>query len=327
MPAAAKSIYCTVFDAGYLAQAIALHASLMRANPRAQLAFVCMDELSARVLGRLALERASIVPYAEFSTPELDRVRALRAHGESIWTCKPFALLHLARTIPDAEWLVYADADVMFFGDPDAALPGPRAHYLLAPHRYHSAFAGYEATAGRYNAGYVAMRNTREGRSVIEWWRDRCVESCSAVPTATTYADQLYLDRIPELFPCGESSAHAGLNAAPWNIERYRVTASGDAVLLDDAPLLLYHFQSLRVLNSWLVDLYAGDRRLAAPVRHLIYDPYLERLQAAYRAMRDAAGTMAPTVQSRLRTGRDWLRLGKGLARGKHNLRLRRIAA
>jgi len=322
-----SNVYCTVFDSGYLAQAIALHASLMRSSTRARLAFICMDELSVEVLARLSLERASIVPYAQFATPELDRVRGLRTHGESIWTCKPFALLHLARTLEDAQWLVYVDADTMFFGDPDAALPGPRAHYLLASHRFHPAFASYEPTAGRYNAGYVAMRNTREGASAIEWWRERCVESCSAVPTATTYADQLYLDRLPELFPFGESSAHAGLNAAPWNIERYRITVSRDAVLLDDAPLLLYHFQSLRVLKPWLVDLYAGDRRLAGPVRRLIYAPYLERLRAAYRAMRETAGARAPAVQSRLNSARDWLRLGLGVARGKHNLLLHRIAA
>ncbi len=327
MPAAAENVYCTVFDSGYLARALALHASLVQANRRARFAFICMDELSAELLGKLSLERSMVVPYARFATPALDRVRASRTRGEFSWTCKPFALLHLAHALPDARWLVYVDADMAFFGDPDLALPGPQAHFLLAPHRYHPAFVSYAATAGMHNAGYVAMRNSREGASAIEWWRDRCVESCSAVPTDTTYADQLYLDRMPELFAFGESSAHAGLNAAPWNIERYAVTASGAQVQVDDAPLLLYHFQSLRVLSGWLVDLYAGDRRFSEPVRRLIYRPYLERLAAAHRALREAFGARAPAAESRLRTARDWLRLGIGLARGKHNLVRYRIPA
>lgn len=326
---APDSVYCTVFDAAYLARALALHASLLAANRRSRFAFVCLDGLSAELLGKLALERATVVPYAQFGTPQLERVRATRTRGEFSWTCKPIALQHLARTLPEAGWLVYVDADMMFFGDPDAALPGPQAHYLLTPHRFHPAFESHAPTAGRHNAGYVAMRNSREGLGAIQWWGERCLESCSAAVTESTYADQRYLDQMPQLFPAGESSSHPGLNAAPWNIERFRVTSGvaggASGVRLDDSALLLYHFQSLRVLNGWLVDLYAGDRRLPEPVRRLIYAPYLERLAAAYRTLRETAGAPAPAFL--LHTMRDWLRLGAGLARGNFNLRWSRIAA
>jgi hypothetical protein len=325
---AADSVYCTIFDAAYLARALALHSSLLEANSRSRFVFVCMDVLSAELLGKLRLERATVMPYEKFGTPALDSVRPSRSRGEFCWTCKPFALLHLARVLPQADWLVYVDTDMMFFDDPDLALPGPKAHYLLAPHRFHPAFAEYAVTAGTHNAGYVAMRNTSEGRSAIEWWGERCLESCSVVMTETTYADQRYLDRMPALFPFGESSAHAGLDAAPWNIERYDVTggaAENAGVRLDDAPLLLYHFQSLRILNGWLVDLYAGNRRLPETVRRLIYGPYLRRLAAAYQLLRSIEGAPAPEAQ--LRAARDWLRLGAGLARGNFNLSLQRIAS
>jgi hypothetical protein len=311
------SIYCTIFDSAYLARALALHASLLEASARSRLAFFCVDEAAAVVLSRLGLERAIVVREAEFTTPELDRVRPQRSRAEYCWTCKPFALLHLARRFPEAPWLAYVDTDMMFFGDPDDALPGPEAHYLLTPHRFHAAFESYARTAGLHNAGYAAIRNTPQGRDAARWWAERCIESCSVSVTEMSYGDQKYLDRMLAEVPRGVSCPHAGLNAAPWNIERYHVTADAKAVLLDGTPLLLYHFQALRILNGWLVDLYAGERRFGASIRSLIYRPYLERVRAAYRRL---GATQAPVAERVLRTPRDWLRLGYGVARGRHNL-------
>jgi hypothetical protein len=318
VPASADSVYCTIFDSGYLARALALHASLVEASPRARLAFFCVDELASRVLESLQLDRAIVVAHESFATPELRRLESLRSRGEYCWTCKPFALLHLARELPQAQWFIYVDTDMMFFGDPDAALP-VGAHYLLTPHRFHSAFEKYER-AGRYNAGYLAMCNSSEGRRAVEWWRERCVESCIARVTDIGYADQKYLERLPELFPFGEESAHPGLNSAPWNIERYTLAKSEGRVYLDGQPLLLYHFQALRLLNRRLVDLYAGDRRISDDARRLIYRPYLERVAIAYRTLTDAFPSEAPQVESALRSVRDWLRLAYEMARGYHNV-------
>lgn len=327
MSAVSGNVYCTVFDGGYLACALALRQSLLETSPHARAALVCTDPVALETLRAMQLPRTIVVPYEAIATEELDRMRGERNRGEFSWTLKPYALLHLAREFPDAAWLVYVDADMMFFGDPDLALPVGDQHYLLTPHRFHPSFAQYARTAGLHNAGYVAMRGTPEGARAIEWWRDRCLESCSAVPTADTYADQLYLDRLPELFPYGEASAHPGLNAAPWNIENYAVSGEDGEVRLDGVPLLLYHFQSLRVLNSWLIDLYAGDRRLSLPVRDLVYQPYLARLGAAWRVLRDASGARAASVPSRLRSPLDWLRLARGVLMGRHNLLRRRIAS
>jgi hypothetical protein len=311
------NVYGTIFDAAYLPRALALHASLVGASANARLAFFCLDELAAQVLSRLALERSIVIRHEELATPALERVRPLRSHAEYCWTCKPFALLHLSRAFSDAQWLIYVDTDMMFFGDPDAALPGPQTHYLLTPHRFHPAFERYAAGAGLHNAGYVAIRNSAEGRRAAQWWGERCIENCSVSVTDLSYGDQKYLDRMLAQVPAGASSEHPGLNAAPWNIERYRVSAPRGAVLVDEQPLLLYHFQALRILNGWLIDLYAGERRIAAPVRTLIYRPYLERVRAAYRTLRAA---QAPAALRMLRTPRDWLRLGYGLAHGRHNL-------
>lgn len=281
-----SSVYCTIFDCNYLARALALHSSLIRANSISRLVFFCIDDRSATLLDTLQLERSIVVRHDEFATPELRLVRPLRSQGEYCWTCKPIAILHAMKHLPDVGWVIYVDTDMMFFSDPDAALPGPEAHYLLTPHRFHGTFSRFEQQAGKHNAGYVAARNSAVGQQAISWWRDQCLASCSSTPTESSYADQKYLDEFRWHVPAGESSTHKGLNAAPWNIENYRVTVVDGFVQVDEVPLLLYHFQSLLLFDDGKAALYTGNRRIPDDLRTAIYEPYLAELQRSYLRIR-----------------------------------------
>ena len=281
-----RTVYCTIFDANYLARALALYVSLLQVNQTATFAFFCIDEKSARLLAALKLARSIIVSHDAFATAELIQVRAHRSTGEYCWTCKPFALLYLMHNVPRADWAVYVDSDMMFFADPDEALPGPDAHYLLAPHGFHSIFSAHEKSAGKHNAGYVAARCSRQGEQAITWWKDRCVESCSVVPTDTTFADQKYLDQFSELFPFGVSAHHKGLNVAPWNVEKFSVETHSGRVYVDDVPLLLYHFQGLQLFDNGTASLYIGDMRIRDVLRVNIYQPHLLALLRAFASIR-----------------------------------------
>jgi hypothetical protein len=281
-----NTVYCTIFDDNYLARALALYESLMRVNATATFAFFCIDAKSVRLLTALKLERSIIVSHDEFATDELLKLRAVRNQGEYCWTCKPFALLHLMRSVPQSDWVVYVDTDMMFFADPDGALPGEGAHYLLAPHRYHKRFSNYEESAGKHNAGYVAARCSKQGEEAISWWKDRCIESCSVIPTDTTFADQKYLDQFSELFPFGVSARHRGLNVAPWNVENFSVKTHARCVYVDDVPLLLYHFQGLQLFDNGTASLYIGDMRIRDVLRVNIYQPHLLALLKAFERIR-----------------------------------------
>lgn len=313
------SVYGTIFDAEHLPRALALHASLMRVNATARFAFFCVDEQSAELLIKIAPERSVIVRHDQFSTPELANTRTHRSRGEYCWTCKPIALSYLARTMLDADWLVYVDADMLFFSDPDLILPGQDRHYVLTPHRLHKAFKQYASRVGDFNAGYAAARRSPEGLRVIDWWSARCIESCSGTPTETTFADQKYLDQLPMLFPFGDIAPSPGLNAAPWNIESYRVHERNGRVYLGEYPLILYHFQGLKMLSNRLVDLYAGNRRLSTVLRKLIYEPYLEQLAAAYHRLQQSCPEFVPRMTGGPRSLRDWVKLGIEFMRGYHN--------
>lgn len=274
----ARSVYCTIFDLNHLSQALTLYRSLINHNETALFAFICIDAESLDLLKKLNLDRALIFSDNNFLTTELELVRNTRSRGEYCWTCKPLALQFLAKTIPYIDWFVYLDADTMLFSDPDSVLPGENLHYVISPHRFYKDFCGFQRRVGRFNAGFFAVRSTYNGHSVINWWAERCLESCSVIANNGCFADQGYLDQLPLIFPYGHSDPPIGLNAGPWNIDNYMIQVDGDKVLVNDSYLILYHFQGLRFLSRQVVDLYSSNRKLRQEVQRNIYISYLMKL-------------------------------------------------
>jgi hypothetical protein len=305
---AVKSIYLTILGpsggAGtegppYLPRALALFDSIARHNQSAEFAFFCIDGRAADILEALSLPRARIFREAGFAIDGLLALKPTRSIAEYCWTAKSYALGHLLDRHPELDWVVYVDADMLAFGDPDIALPDSgQADFVLTPHRFAKEFASYAPLAGLYNAGYVAFRNSPVGRAALAHWTALCAQSCSANANGETYADQKYLERLLPAFPSGAASHHPGLNAGPWNISQYRLRSSAGRVLLNENPLLLYHFQSLRVFNGRWLDLYFGGRRLPRRVRDEIYVPYLDALAQSYQRLQSVVAVkglgMAP---------------------------------
>jgi hypothetical protein len=266
----------------FVMRALALQSSLARTAPKSLFAFFCIDLSSAIFLRSLELKNVLVVAPDEFETPQLRAIKRKATLSEYCWTCKPVALLHAFATVPGLDWAIWVDSDMFAFSNPDKALDAyPEADVVLTPHRFSlPEMRTFEPVVGRFNAGYAAFRNTKRGHIALNWWRDRCFESCPAVPTDNKYADQKYLEGVVGLFDSVAQSNMAGLNCAPWNVFGLPVERNDAGVSVSKAPLLLYHFQGLKVIRCWLFDLYASSQfMLPKTTISLIYEPYLSALR------------------------------------------------
>jgi hypothetical protein len=316
-----NNIYMTVVSEPYLPRALALYTSIVRFCPKAQFAFFCMDDSTATALDSIDLFRSCVYREAEFGRDKLRSLRNKRPFREYCWTAKPFSLCHVLDTTPDIDWAIFIDADTLAFGDLDIPIEqAGDADFLMTPHRFTEKLLPFAQTAGYYNSGYLACRASAGGKTAAGRWRDLCVEGCPVIPTDGVYSDQKYLERVMAEVGNGAECAHVGLNAAPWNIERYRVSEQSGRVHLDDVPLLLFHFQSLRVLSRNWLDLYPGEPRLAKAVRSLIYLPYVQALSKAYASLRTFVPIDALGMSPLPRGARTWLSLAKRIVLGQANL-------
>ncbi|HKQ30776.1 MAG TPA: hypothetical protein VJS66_05775, partial [Burkholderiales bacterium] len=309
----------TTLDKNFLGRALCLYQSWAEHVPNGEFGFYCMDDAAVRVLRTMALPRAIVVAHEEFADAALSAVRQTRTMPEYCWTAKPAILLHALRQRPGLEWVVYLDSDMMFFGDANQVLT--YGDYRITPHRFHPDFASYLPSIGIYNAGYIAFRNSPRGCEALQWWLQRCLEWCGAVPVPGKYADQKYLDELPALFGDAPQD-HIGLNAAPWNIDNYRVAANSGRVELNGEPLLLFHFQGFKIHGRRLHDMYSGDRKLATAVAEHVYVPYARRLATSIARTWDAGADHAWGIDSVTAKPRLIYRHLRKMLRGRSNLTL-----
>jgi hypothetical protein len=281
----APRVYCTYFDHNYLSRGLALYYSLQRHAPGSRLWVLCLSETCYRAL--VALDLPNLVPRSladfEAADTQVAATRSSRSAIEYYFTCSPAWMLYVLDREVGAEWVTYLDGDLYFFVSPEPIYDELRdCSVAIIPHRFTTKIARM-LKYGTYNVGWVGMRNDRDGRGVIEWWRQKCVEWCHDYVDGGRFADQGYLDEFAGLSPRVKVIEHLGANLAPWNIGNYKMTVVDGEVRIDGRwPLIFFHFQGLR--RDLRYFFFNSHRSYSAPfssaVRRYIYKPYVDELLA-----------------------------------------------
>jgi hypothetical protein len=187
--------------------------------------------------------------------------------------------------VPEADAVTYLDADLCFFSDLQPLFDAQVGHSISVMAHHLPAFRkkfGLRRHTGLYNVGWLSFRRDRDGIACLEWWRDRCLEWCYERFEDNKYADQLYLDQWPSLFPGFYEHTHHGANVALWNVRDYHFTLRDDKVYCDNDPLVFYHFHALKQVTKRIfnTNLSVSFRPPHPIVKHRIYVPYIKQLKA-----------------------------------------------
>lgn len=283
----ASRVYCTYFDHNYLPRGLALYQSLQRHAPGARLWVLCLSEACHRALLKLALPHLVPVRLADFeeANPDVAATRPSRSQIEYYFTCSPAWLLFVLESNEDAEWATYLDSDLFFFASPDPVFEEMKdAAFGIIPHRFSRGLED-QRRFGIYNVGWVSARKRGEGIAALRWWRERCIEWCYDRVEGDRFADQRYLDRMPETFGGVHVISHLGANLAPWNIADCRLEWNGGRVEIERRyPLLFFHFYGVKRSG----DYYFNSHRIyRAPfsglIKERLYKPYTAALAEAER--------------------------------------------
>jgi hypothetical protein len=266
--------YCTLFDRAYLAKGLALHDSLMRhSSEEFTLYILAMDSATCAILYQLNLPNVRVLPLHVFERElHLAEVKASRTYPEYCWTAASQLIEYVMRWHGDD--VTYLDADLYFFSDPKVMFNELGARSMaIVPHRLIPEKA-HLAVNGKFNVGWVTIRNTETGRQCIARWAAQCRERCSS---AIGCGDQKYLDEWPDLYgeECGVIQ-NIGANVAPWNVGNWNVT---EGPLVDGAPVVFYHFHEFAELEDGSIRFC--NYRLGVGETALIYKPYCEAYDAA----------------------------------------------
>jgi hypothetical protein len=298
----ANRAYCTYFDHNYLPRGLALYHSLQQHAPGAQLWVLCLSDACYRTL--LALDLPTLVPVRladfEAADPDVAATRSTRSLIEYYFTCSPAWMLFVLDSTLDAEWVTYLDSDLFFFASPDPIYDEMKdAAFGIIPHRFSCGLEDYRRF-GLYNVGWVSTRRRDDGIAALRWWRERCIEWCYDRVEGDRFADQRYLDRMPEMFSGIHVISHLGANLAPWNLADCRLEWNNGRVEIERRyQLVFFHFYGIKRSGGYY---FTGHRLYHAPFSSLmkdrLYKPYVAALAEAERSSAPhLQGTQIETIR------------------------------
>jgi hypothetical protein len=293
-----KYNFCTITGKDYMVKVIALHRSLQKHTDRFIHWICCIDAAAYATLEKMKLANAVLVKVEELEDDRLRKLKSERKTSEYCWTIKS-VLVEYVLEKGKVDSIVYLDGDVFFFSDPKAIFDewGDYSAYIC-PQRD---MDWVEAIYGKYQAGIIGFKNDSYGLQSLKWWKNSCMDWCSAVPGPGTFGDQKYLETIVTAFPNIKVSNHLGVDAAPWNsvynpYNNFSIYPKEGYVYINDCKLVAFHFACLAMYNENEFELWSLDTlSINWMIMNEIYMPYLVKLREAMEEI-GAADDQMPSL-------------------------------
>jgi hypothetical protein len=283
--------YCCYFDHRYAPRALAMLRSLRRFDPDCLVWVLCLNDVCHEIMTAIAEPGVRLISMTEFEAGDdaLLAARENRSLIEYYFTCTPSLIQFVLRRCSAGQTVTYVDGDLYFFTSPLCLHEELGNNSVsLIPHRFPESQRQREIY-GLYNVGWLTFRNDPNGLAVVSWWRDRCNEWCFDRLEGERFADQKYLDRVPQMFPGVVVIRHPGANVAPWNLARYHpVNRNGVIEVVEGVPLVFFHFHGIKATRwCYLLGLRQYGASLEPVTRRDLYRPYLAQVAQIERALQD----------------------------------------
>jgi hypothetical protein len=249
--------FLTMSDLRFLPQTLTLYRSLERHADHFSLAVLCTDEPTLRYFRKRGLRHVEPVELSalEREEPALRAARQTRSWTEFCWTATPVFCRYALGLAPPGAVRFWIDADVEFVREPSGLLDElGTGSLLLTPHRYQRAFPiaapalTLQQWYGRFNGGTIGFRRDEPGLAACELWRERTLHWCHDRREPGRFGNQRYLDDFPERSGgAARILAVPGGVLGPWNGGGFTIRRGSEPPTADGAPVIAYHYQSLRV--------------------------------------------------------------------------------
>ncbi len=274
----------TSITANYLPKAAALAHSVKRLHPEAVFHVVLSDEMP-------------VCPAATIAAfDNIINIRDLPIENLPSWIFK-HRLVELCTAVKGTAFEYIADrfgAERIYYFDPDIVVLGrlddlerilDRHSVLLTPHMCApetalQAILDNELCClkhGVYNLGFLAVRNTDQGRRFVAWWADRLRRFCYDEVSNGLFTDQRWVDLAPAFFDDIAIVREPQYNVATWNLTHRRATGTAPyEIQVNGRPLVFYHFSGFDSgAQKDMLDRYGSD----SPVLFELRDWYIARCE------------------------------------------------
>lgn len=307
--------FCTLFDMRYATRGLAMLESLHgKFTGDITITVLAMDDRVPALIQTMGRPEWKVLTVDRIGDIGLMEARNTRPHREFCWTCAPAFSAHMVNRSADGDVVVYVDADLFFFGSPQILLDelADEGTILIHEHRYSADRLHYEPSSGRFNVGFVAFRVGDEARSCVNRWRQQVLDKCVLDPENGYCGDQGYLNEWPSLYPGLRILKNLGGGVAPWNLVAYTVSGDATQPVVDDAPVVFFHYHAFRTVSiaglANIAAIPAWGYDFSDAAKRLLFADYASRLRKiSYQARKAGFMTAADTSHPLRDAIRSWL--------------------
>ena len=284
--------YCTLFDINYIDKGLAMYESLNRVAEDYTLFIVAFDENTFHILSDMKLKNVCVLQEEDLLDEEMQKVKAERTRAEWCWTCSAVTIDFLMNKY-ELQNCVYLDSDLYFFANPKVLVEEmvrEGGEVLITEHRFGRGIENYLIAHmyGKFCVQFTAFVNDVKGRTVLNWWKEMCIQDCSINGSYEVYGDQKYQDQFEKRFAGVHVLRNEGGGLAPWNIGQYYLKQENGKIEIVNKkterkfPLIFYHFQGFELLGRDYVNLSVykwTGRKVDEKLVSAVYERYTQALQ------------------------------------------------
>jgi hypothetical protein len=244
---------CTYFDINFLPRGLALLDSIEKNSDNFMLYILALDEEVVDFFTKLDNKNVNVILLQDYSKYFSIDKNKYQNEKEFYFSITPAICLYVIKNYKDVDLLLYLDADVYLFNNIEILYKEiGDSSISMCSHRIPWYIDIVSKNYGVYNVGVNAFRNDEEGIKCLEQWHKDCSEwTINKVDYPLSFfSDQIWLDKWPDEYKNIKVLNHKGINTAPWNAIQYKFSKKNDIYFVDDEPLVIYHFSSLKDLGS-----------------------------------------------------------------------------
>ena len=245
-----KVAIVTISSHNYLPYGLNCLMSAKEFNNSYDMFYLIADEYKKNMYSDYEKE-ISFLKLTEIGIPEKTlRMMEFKYNIIEFNTCvKPAAILWLFRK--GYETVIYLDPDIECYSSFDDFLESIKDKaVVVTPHKMttnESQIIKDEVflNNGIYNLGFIAVNNSPEGVAFLNWWNSKLIDRCYINYSKGLATDQIWVELASTIFEGFFVCKNPGLNVAFWNLNERIIKKENDIIMVNDVPLLFFHFSSL----------------------------------------------------------------------------------
>ena len=282
--------FCSVMSGQYSYQGVVLYNSIKKYDEYFKIFYLCIDNLAYEIFSALKLENVILIKAEEIESyfTELKEAKTNRAINEYAWTLKSSEMLYIFDKYEEVDRLIWLDGDIQMLANPQTIYDEWGSKSIILTEQYYTGWhEPLIKTYGRFQAGFIGFCRTNEGLECLRWWQRKCIEWCYVRFEEGRWADQKYLDIVPEEFPNTCIVKSLGINMTPFVLYRFNfedekyIEAKSDGLYINNVKVVLFHYYGYKYIDDSTFDLCSYWMKYSSNTIESLYIPYIKACKAA----------------------------------------------